>query len=95
MFRFSLVDFGLAQTYDRKVENIFEYESTSIKRANSFKLDKTPIKHNFISLNNKKHLSNTPNQNKKMDSVINQTPSKDDKKGSYQKFMRCPRRRLN
>lgn len=52
-----MVDFGLAQSFDKTSENIFEYEST--KKSN-LKAE-TPIKHNMISLS-KKTISSTTNQ---------------------------------
>jgi len=48
--RFALVDFGLAQTYEKKNENIFEYESTNARKSNNTKGETTPVKHNLIFL---------------------------------------------
>jgi hypothetical protein len=50
LIRFALVDFGLAQTYEKKNENIFEYESTNARKSNNTKGESTPVKHNLISL---------------------------------------------
>lgn len=46
--KYALVDFGLAQSYDKTCENIFEYEPT----RNKSKIE-TPIKRNMISLSKK------------------------------------------
>jgi hypothetical protein len=51
--RYALVDFGLAQSYDRTLENIFNYEK--IKRPSSFNENK--IKQNLISLPKKSNSS--------------------------------------
>ena len=48
-----MVDFGLAQSYDKSSENIFAYELNSNKKANPSKLENTPTKHNLISLTKK------------------------------------------
>ena len=38
-FSFALVDFGLAQTYDKTSENIFEYESANSKKSSNPKVE--------------------------------------------------------
>lgn len=82
---FALVDFGLAQYFDKKSENIFEYESTTAKKGNP-KIDTTPAKHMIAltkkgsrnsssSLNNKKKSLLVANQ-KETDSAFN-SPDKE------------------
>lgn len=78
---FALVDFGLAQTYEKKSENVFEYESTNAKSKAA--TDSTPVKHNLISLAKKSEGTKTPtvlhrnnttsslNTPKKLNSIIN------------------------
>ena len=55
-----MVDFGLAQSYDKSSENIFAYELSSNKKANPCKLESTPTKHNLISLTKKNANCKTP-----------------------------------
>lgn len=58
--QYALVDFGLAQSYDKTSENIFEYEST---RKSVSKIE-TPVKRNMISLSKKNQSSSFLNESK-------------------------------
>lgn len=77
MFRFALVDFGLAQSYEKK-ENIFDYESTAIKKLSTAKGECTPIKHNLIALSKKSSkTTSTPNStNASSRLVLDKNPTK-------------------
>lgn len=52
-----MVDFGLAQTYDRTSENIFDYEKLNKNKLNT-QNENSPAKKNLIAINLKKN-SNT------------------------------------
>ena len=74
LIRFALVDFGLAQTYEKKNENIFEYESTNARKSNNTKGESTPVKHNLISLP-KNYKQNSKETNSSTTSRISVTNS--------------------
>lgn len=77
---FALVDFGLAQYFDKRSENIFEYESSLAKKCNN-KVETTQPKH-MIALNKKNTLknsnfsSNTFDKEKKITKEIQEKHSK-------------------
>lgn len=48
---YALVDFGLAQSYDKPSENIFVYEKGSNKKSLT-QNENNPIRKNFITINN-------------------------------------------
>ncbi len=62
--RFALVDFGLAQTYEKKNEIVFDYESTFAKKSSNNKSEAIPAKHNliFLSKDNKKNSQEKKNK---------------------------------
>jgi len=68
-FRFALVDFGLAQAYDRTCENLFEYEKPK-KPSLNVPNENTPIRKNLIALTPSKKVSSTSTTNANSSSAM-------------------------